>query len=285
MAITLGMLNPRSFLDAALAADRLGYEAVFMSDHLVLPVRTTGQLFHGAPPPPPTTPVLDPIAYLSFLAGQTSNVRLGTFVYLLGLRHPFGPARGFATLDLISAGRAIVGVGAGWLTSEWEAAGVDAGERGARLDEAITVCRRLWSEPEVEHRGTFFPFEPVAFEPKPWNPGGPPVMVGGESDRALRRAARLGDGWLGMSHTPASAARVVRRLETLRAELGRSGPFEITVIGDVHDRDELEEWSEAGVHRVVVSPWRTSREAVPAMEALAGRVGLEPFPRTDRPYG
>lgn len=276
------MLNPRSFLDAARAADRLGYETVFMSDHLVLPVRTSGRISHDSPPPPPTAPVLDPIAYLSFLAGQTTNIRLGTFVYLLGLRHPFASARGFATLDLVSKGRAIVGVGAGWLTSEWDAAGVDPGERGGRLDEAIAVCRRLWTESEVEHTGPFFPFESVAFEPKPWNRGGPPVMVGGESDRALQRAARLGDGWLGMRHTPESAAPIVRRLEAMRAELGRSGPFEVTVIGEVRHRHELEEWGEAGVHRVVVSPWRSSHEAVSAIEDLAQRLDLKPLPSPER---
>jgi probable F420-dependent oxidoreductase len=274
LAITLGMLNPRRFLDAVVAADRLGYDTVFMSDHLVFPVRVTDRLSHGAPPPPSATPVLDPLVYLGFLAGQTSQVRLGTFVYLLGLRHPFASARAFATLDLASQGRVIVGVGAGWLTSEWEAAGIDPARRGSRLDEAVGVCRRLWTEPEVAHDGPHFPFEPVNFEPKPWRVGGPPVMVGGESERALHRAARIGDGWLGMRHTPDSARQVVTRLGDLRAHLGRSGPFEVTVIGDVTDAGDLEEWADAGVHRVVVAPWTSSRDAVAAMESLADRTGI-----------
>lgn len=276
LAITLGTLNPRSFLGAAQAADRLGFDAVFMSDHMVLPVRVSGRLGDSSHAPPASAPVLDPVAYLSFLAGMTKTVRLGTFVYLLGLRHPFASARGFATLDVVSRGRSIVGVGAGWLTSEWDAVGIDPRGRGARLEEAIQVCRRLWTEGEIAHNGEHFPFEAVQFEPKPWTYGGPPVMIGGESTAALERAARLGDGWLGMRHTPDSAHPIVTRLKERRAELSRTGPFEVTVIGDVRDRGDLEEWADAGVDRVVVSPWTSSRDAVPALERLANAVGLAP---------
>ncbi|MGE0388048.1 MAG: TIGR03619 family F420-dependent LLM class oxidoreductase [Gammaproteobacteria bacterium] len=273
LAITLGTLNPRSWREAALAADALGFDAVFISDHIVFPERMAGALGHGAPSPPPATPLYDSVAYLCFLAGQTRRVKLGTFVYLAGLRHPFIVARAFATLDIISDGRAIAGVGAGWLTSEMDALGIDPRSRGARLDEAITTCRRLWAEPLIENAGGSYPFEPVRFEPKPPR-GAIPVHVGGESDAALARAARLGEGWMGMAHTPDSAVGRVTRLADLRARAGRSGGFEITVSGTVADGEDLERWARAGVDRVVVSPWRNSREAIPAMETLARRAGL-----------
>jgi probable F420-dependent oxidoreductase len=274
LAITLGALNPRSYLDAAVAADDLGFDAVFMSDHLIFPVRMEGELSHGSPPPPLSTPLTDPLAYLSFLAGQTSHVKLGTFVYLMGLRHPFVAARAFSTLDHVSRGRALVGVGVGWLTSEWDALGIDPRHRGARLDEAIAVTRRLWTEEAVDNDGPCFPFEPVRFEPKPFSPGGPPIMVGGESARALDRAARMGDGWFGMTHTPASARRAVDRLTSLRDQYERSDQFSVTVMGQVEDEADLVEWGRAGVDRIVVKPWTSSRDAVPAMESLARKLGL-----------
>ena len=110
------------------------------------------------------------------------------------------------TLDIVSGGRVEFGIGASWLEEEWVAAGLDFATRGRRVDEAIAVCQRLWAEPEVEHHGEFFSFPPVAFEPKPVQRPHPPVLVGGESKAALRRAARDADGWIGMGHTFESAA-------------------------------------------------------------------------------
>jgi probable F420-dependent oxidoreductase len=255
------------------AADELGYDAVLLSDHVVFPDRMAGVLPGGHPPPPPTTPVVDTLTYLGFLAGRTRRVRLGTFVYLLALRHPLMAARSFATLDNISGGRALAGVGAGWLTSEFEALQLDPRTRGSRLDEAIAVCRRLWSEPVVEHRGRHFSFEAVRFEPKPERPLS--IHVGGDSDRALARAARLGDGWMGGYHTPETAARQARRVGQLLGEQGRpADALEITVAGQVNNGDDWATFAAAGVHRVVVTPWHTSRDAVDSLEALAGRVGL-----------
>ncbi|HEX7131519.1 MAG TPA: TIGR03619 family F420-dependent LLM class oxidoreductase, partial [Iamia sp.] len=236
LGITFGQLNPAFFEEVAVAADRLGYESVWLPEHLVFPLRIEGELIPGEehPPVPPTVPIFDACAYLSYLAARTSTIRLGTFVYLLGIRHPFVGARGFATLDLLSGGRAICGVGAGWLTPEWDAVGIDPSTRGARLDEAIAVCRRLWTEPEIAHDGPHFPFEPVAFEPKPVQEGGVPIHVGGESRRALRRAAELGDGWLGMQHTPETAAAQVATLRALTEAAGRDpSAVEVTVMGAV----------------------------------------------------
>ncbi len=277
LGITFGQLNPRSWDEAAIAADRLGFESVWMPEHLVFPIEVRGQLVPGEehPPVPPTVPIHDACAYLSYLAARTERVKLGTFVYLLGIRHPFISARGFATLDIVSGGRAICGVGAGWLVTEWTAAGLDPAVRGTRLDEAIDVVRRLWTEPEITNQGDHFPFPPVAFEPKPIQAGGPPIHVGGESARALRRAAEVGDGWLGMQHTPETAAERVADLARRAEAAGRDpGAIEVTVMGDVADRADLERFAEAGVDRLIVTPWRSSRDAVPAMELLADLAGL-----------
>ena len=275
LGVALGRLHPRMHLEVALLAEELGYESVWLPEHLVFPVDMSGSPFPGAdhPPVPPSTPVFDCFAYLAFLAGRTERIRLGTHVYLLGLRHPFVSARGVQTLDLVSGGRAELGVGAGWLKSECRAAGVDFETRGRRLDEAIDVCRRLWTEEVVEHRGEFFSFEPVMFEPKPHQQGGPPILVGGESPAALRRAARRGDGWIGLDHTPDSAAALVERLRALRARCGRAEqPFHVTVGGAPTSRADLDEFAAAGVDRVIVSPWKRSREAAEGLRALGSRL-------------
>src|SRR5262245_9477831 len=147
--VSLGRLNPAFFAPVTEAADELGFDSVWLPEHLVLPVAMAGSPYDvdaGAdahPPVPPTTPIFDAATYLAFLAGRTRQLRLGTYVYLLGIRHPFISARAFATLDIVSGGRAELGAGAGWLKSEWDAVGLDFATRGRRLDEAIAVCRRL----------------------------------------------------------------------------------------------------------------------------------------------
>ena len=272
-ALTFGQLNPAFFLDVAVEADRLGFESVWLPEHLVLPVEMRGQLIPGEEhaPIPASTPVFDAAAYLAFVAARTERIRLGTFVYLLGIRHPFVGARAFATLDVLSGGRCEVGVGAGWLETEWMAAGLDPTTRGARLDEAIAVCRRLWTDGVIEHHGTFFDFDPVMFEPKPVQ-ARLPVVVGGESGRALRRAAELGDGWIGMFHTPESATAQVTRLRGLEAAARReTPPCSVTVMGSVTSEADVEAWAAAGVDRLIVVPWQRSPDAVEAINAFAAR--------------
>lgn len=259
-------LHPGAWVEVTQAADEAGFESCWIADHLVFPVEMEGSLGDVEHPNvPPTVPVYDAPAYLSYLAGLTTRINLGVYVYLVGLRHPFTTTRGFATLDHVSKGRALVGVGAGWLRNEWTAAGMDPKTRGRRLDEALDVCVRLWTEPVVEHNGEFYEFEPVAFEPKPVQQPHPPVLVGGLSDAALRRAARF-QGWMGMSDTFESVRRAVDRL----AELG-APDIEITAQGRCESLDDLRRWEDAGVHRLVVTPWESTRGAVDAVWRFAER--------------
>ncbi len=272
--VTLGALHPGRHVEATELADRLGFESVWMPEHLVFPVEMTRSPYPGQdhPPVPPQTPVHDVFAYLSFLAGRTERIRLGSHVYNVGLRHPFVAARAVATLDLVSGGRAIFGVGASWLESEWQAVGLDFATRGPRVDECLEVCRRLWTEEVIEHRGRFFDFDPVMFEPKPVQRPGPPIIVGGVSRAALRRAARLGDGWIGMGDTEESVTAAVAELRRLREELGRADePFEITCGAPITSEEDVERLAAIGVDRCLVAPWRRSREAIDGLHAFAGR--------------
>lgn len=270
--VALGALNPHFFLDATLEAEKLGYESVWLPEHLVFPTEMGGSPFPGDdhPPVPPSTPVFDAFAYLSYLAGRTTEIRLGTNIYLLGLRHPFVAARAVQTFDIVSGGRAEIGIGAGWLREEWTAAGLDPRTRGRRLDEALAICKRLWTEEVVTHDGDFYAFDSVMFEPKPVQRPYPPIHVGGESEAALQRAARSCNGWLGLHHTLESVAQPIRRLRELLSEFGRSEErFEIIVGATLEDRDDVNRWEDAGVTRIVTSPWRRSPEAVEGLRRYA----------------
>ena len=258
-------------------AEQLGYESVWLPEHLVLPATMSGSPHHGDshPPIPPQTPMYDAIAYLAYLAGQTSTIRFGTYVYNIGLRHPFVSARAATTLDIVSGGRFDFGIGASWLREEWDAVGLDFDPRGARVDEALEVCRSLWTEPTVEHHGRFFDFDAVAFEPKPVQPGGPPVHVGGDGTAALRRVARHGGGWLPMNHSLDMLPASLKALAQLWADHGRSGRPEISIGLPVDTPDDVKRMADAGIDRLIVSPWQRTSGALDGIarfvEEIAGR--------------
>jgi probable F420-dependent oxidoreductase len=275
--VALGALNPRLHQAATMLAEELGFESVWLPEHLVFTRAMSNSPHPGEthPPVPPETPIYDAFAYLAFLAARTERVRLGTHVYTIGLRHPFTAARGAQTVDVLSGGRFEFGVGASWLEEEWKAAGLDFASRGKRVDEAIEICKRLFAEPTVTHHGEFFDFDEVVFEPKPPQQPRPPILVGGESKAALRRAARLGDGWLGMGHTFDTAAAQIEKLAALREEYGPRAAtdpeFQIVLGGPVESRVDVERWENLGVTRLLVSPWKRSSEALEGLRRFADR--------------
>jgi probable F420-dependent oxidoreductase len=272
--IALGACNPHFHLDVTLEAEQLGYESVWLPEHLVFTRAMSSSPYPGQdhPPVPPDTPVFDVFAYLAFLAAKTARIRIGTHVFNIGLRHPFTTARGVQTVDRLSGGRFDFGIGASWLRQEWDAVGLDFATRGRRVDEALEICRRLWTEPTVSHHGEFFAFDEVAFEPKPIQQPWPPILVGGESNAALRRAARLGDGWLGMGHTLDSAVPRIAALRRYLDECDRDvTSFEIVLGGPVDDDSDIERWEALGVTRLLVSPWRRSKEAVAGVREFAAK--------------
>ena len=259
--------------EATQLADSLGYESAWLPDHLVFSEEMSTSGYPGGETPPisPATPLFDCPTYLAFLGARTQRIRLGTFVYVYALRHPLVAARGFATADVLTGGRIEVGVGAGWLESEWAAAGVEFTDRGARLDEAIAVTRRLWTEPVIAHDGRYWRWDAVRFEPKPAQAGGPPLLVGGESRAALRRAARLGDGWMSMPHTLDSAQPLLSQLRVLRAASERAtDPFTFTICcAQNPSREDVLGWQQLGVHRLIVTPWSRTRETLDGLRRFA----------------
>jgi probable F420-dependent oxidoreductase len=252
-------LGLRDLAEVARAAEDHGFDSVWTTDHLVVPAHVASRYPYNEAGTflPASTPMLDPWVVLTVAATATERVLLGTDVYQLPLRHPFSTARAAATLDRFSGGRVVLGVGVGWMEEEFRAAGEPFHDRGARTDEAIGILRRLWREDEVEHHGAFYDFDAVGFAPKPAQAGGIPVVVGGTSPPALRRAARLGDGWIdaGIADVDELAGRL-GTLARLRAEAGRDQePFTITTSA-AHDAVDVARCDALGVTRVLTSPPR-----------------------------
>jgi probable F420-dependent oxidoreductase len=272
--LNLGTVNPKFWVAFAREAEALGYESLWVPEHLVLPVQMSGSPMtgHEEPPIPSRTPVWDAFICLGMLAGVTETIRFGTNVYNIGLRHPFTTARSITTLDMVSNGRVVFGVGASWLREEWEATQLDFDTRGRRVDEAIRVCQRLWTEPEIEHHGEFFSFQPVMFEPKPVQKPWPAMLIGGDTPAAMRRAATLADGWLPMNHPIDVLAEGVKKVNELRAAAGREGPVAVTVGGRIQDLDDVERYRAAGVERVMVTPYQSSREAFDGIKRFADEI-------------
>jgi probable F420-dependent oxidoreductase len=273
IGISLGGMNPSLWVEATREADRLGYESVWMPEHLVLPVTMSGSPHQGDehPPIPSNVAVYDVFSYLSYLAGQTEQIHFGTHVYNIGLRHPFVVARAAATLDVLSGGRLEFGIGASWLQAEWDAVGLDFSTRGRRVDEAIDVCQRLWSEEVVEHHGEFFDFGPVMFEPKPAHAPWPPLHIGGDGPAAIRRAATVGDGWIPMNHSLEQIPTDARKIAQLRHDAGRIDPIEITLGAGV-ELDELRRCADIGIGRALVRPFRSTKDALEGMRRFADEV-------------
>lgn len=272
--ITLARANPALWPELTRRAEECGFESVWIPEHLVFPVKMAGSPVHGDdhPPIPPQTPVFDALTYLAYLAGQTSSIRFGSHVYNIGLRHPFISARSAATLDIVSSGRFEFGVGASWLREEWDAAGLDFTTRGARVDETLAICRALWSEETVEHHGRFFDFEAVMFEPKPVQAGGPPLHIGGDGKAALRRVAQYGAGWIPMNHTIDQLPNSLRTLAQLWDKHDRPGRPQLTVGVDVVDVDDVRRATDVGVDRILLAPWRRSRDALDGLTRFAEEI-------------
>jgi probable F420-dependent oxidoreductase len=221
-------ITVHELLNLATAADEVGIDSMWLGEHIFLPRAyasdhpTTGesaQQHHTGPIIDPSTELLDPLAALSAAGAVTTRLKLATGIYILPLRHPLLTARAACTLHEISGGRFMLGVGAGWLREEFDALDVPFTARGARLEETLEVLRAAWSGGPFEHKGSCFAFGQVQVTPRPAEI---PVVLGGNSERALRRVARLGDAWFS-SGTPTldDAARLRDRLAALCAEQGR----------------------------------------------------------------
>jgi len=195
-------------------AEALGYRSLWVFQRLLCPVAPLNS-YYGAPNeawPEPFRSTLDPIVTLAFIAAQTERVRLGTSVLVAPFYSPVVLGKQLATLDVISRGRLTVGLGIGWSRDEYDAAGTPWEQRGARIDEFIECLDALWTQDEVKFKGAFYFVPTSRVEPKPVQKPRPPLLIGGYSEAAFRRAGRLGDGYTGGNMAPEKLAHTIARV-------------------------------------------------------------------------
>jgi probable F420-dependent oxidoreductase len=250
--------------------DEVGVESLWTVEHVVVPQGYEAQYPYskdGRMPGAEDSPIPDPIVWLSFMAGVTERVRLGTGILILPQRHPVYVAKAFASLDQLSGGRALLGVGIGWMKDEFEVLGIPFAERAPRTEESCQALRSLWSPGATPFDGKFYNWGPVESNPKPVQQPGVPIIVGGHVPGAARRAARVGDGfWPNV--TPDQLPGL---LDTLADECGKSGrdpgEIEITCGLGKPSLDFVKQMEDLGVSRLMMPP--------PAFDPDGLRAGLE----------
>ena len=213
-------------MDAARRAEELGYDSIWAADRIVIPWEIKTEYPYSADNVfivPPDRPFLEPLTCLAFLAGGTTTITLGMSVMVLPYRHPLYWAKIATTIDHLSRGRFILGVGVGWMEEEFAALGAPFKQRGAQSDEQLQVVKRLWEEERPSHQGQFYTFDNVAFLPKPLQQPRIPLWVGGEGTHAQRRAGRFGDAWFPyfVRITPRELAARFENVRRVAREAGR----------------------------------------------------------------
>jgi probable F420-dependent oxidoreductase len=271
--------DPERAVALAQIAEEAGFESLWAPEHIVIPgvyepiygASSDGTLNRLAS----RGGVPDPLIWFAFVASQTKRIKFGTGVMLLTERNPVHTAKEAATLDNLSKGRLILGIGSGWCKEEYEALGISWPNRGQRLDEYIEACRALWTEPEATYHGKFVSFDRAQVDPKPYN-GPVPLHIGGTSEPAARRAGRVGDGFF-----PAifPTEKVYEELPQLLAwvkdsakQAGRDySKIEITS-GGVRTTEKAKWFADQGVHRLTVA---CRSRTIPEMREELMRFGDE----------
>ena len=253
------MVEPAAAVAFAQAAEAAGFESIWTVEHVVVPTEYASPYPYsptGKMPGTVDSPIPDPLIWLTYVAAVTSAIRLATGILILPQRNPVVLAKEAATLDQLSGGRLLLGIGVGWLKEEFDAIGVPFAERGARTDEAVTALRALWTQDAATFHGRFSDFTDCVLRPHPVQPS-IPVHVGGHTDAAARRAGRLGDGFFPARGDHDELARLFEVVRQTARDHGRD-PSAIELStggrGALGDRalDEVRALADLGVDRVIV---------------------------------
>jgi probable F420-dependent oxidoreductase len=260
IGLTAYDVHAAEFLELAAAADEAGFHSLWLGEHLVLPVGYATEhpgkadpwaQHHTGPIIDPDTELVDPLVQLGAAAAVTKHIQLATGIFLLPLRHPLVVARSACTVQEIAGGRFVFGLGFGWLKEEFDVLDVPFAERVSRFEEAIDVLRAAWRSGEVKHQGRHFSISGVQVTKRATDI---PLMLGGNSDRALQRAARLGDGWFSSGTPPFDQALGLRaELQRLRADSDRaSEPFTLVFRMDGADPAAVRRYADEGFEEVLI---------------------------------
>jgi probable F420-dependent oxidoreductase len=248
------LADAEGIVAVAQTAESLGFDSIWVGEHPVL-------IDPQAPPSPlpSRSELMDPVPVLAYAAAATSRIQLGTGIVILPLRNPVLLAKQLSTVDVLSRGRLLVGIGVGYVPGEYAAIGVPFGTRGRRADEWIDALRTLWRDEEPRLEGEFASFGGIQCRPRPHRPGGPPILASGMSTAARRRAVARSDGWYGffldLDHTRdalAELGRLAREVDR-PAELDRL-EITITPLPGPIDADTVRRYEDLGVDRLVLVP-------------------------------
>jgi len=290
MAPTLGLLaNGPGTVEAQFAvaqkAEALGFDSLWVPDHVVIPTTIQSRYPYnesGRFPMPPEQGFLEPIAALGFLAGATKRVRLGTWVLVLPHRNPIVTAKMFATLDVLSGGRIMLGAGIGWMEEEVSLLGAPFKQRSALSDEYLRAMKELWTNPDPHFEGKFVRFNGIKCEPKPLQTP-LPVWIGGHSPRAMRRVAEFGDGWVAVPKSVAVFKETYENLKIAADKAGRDIKSIQVIIGPSTASsvqtfvEEMKQYQDLGFDSFFASVAFWSRDlngVLGVMEEFAQKVGL-----------
>jgi probable F420-dependent oxidoreductase len=243
----------KTLMEAAQQAESLGYDSVWSADRIIIPweIKTPYPYSRSATfIVPPDRPFLEPLTCLAFLAGCTENIKLGMSVMVLPYRHPLYWAKIATTIDQLSTGRLILGVGVGWMEEEFKAMNAPFAERGKVSDEQLRLLEQLWKQEHIKFNGSYYKLEDIAFSPKPYQKPRIPIWVGGEGKLAQRRAGTYGDAWFPyfVRITPAELAKRFENVQRCAREAGRDPeeialacclPIELTATDVVQEEDYL----------------------------------------------
>ncbi len=257
--------NPELLAHLAVTAENCGFESLWTVEHVVIPKGYQTPYPYskdGKIPGGEDVAIPDPLLPLGFVAALTKKVRLATGVMILPQRHPLYVAKELATLDLLSGGRTILGIGSGWLKEEFDALGLDFHVRGARTDEAIQALRACWCESPSSFHGKHFNFGPLMSFPKPAQKSGVPVHIGGHSPAAAKRAGRLGDGFFPALSDVPKLTELFGLMREAAAKAGRDASrIELSCIGRANV-EALKPLAEVGIARVILAPPGFDQEAL-----------------------
>jgi probable F420-dependent oxidoreductase len=246
-------------------AEEVGFESLWVGDHIALPF-TAGD--------PPDEPRLEALIALTYLAAVTSQVRLVAGVIVLPQRQPVLLAKQLASLDVLSRGRLTVGIGVGYVEPELRALGATLADRAARTDEYLAALRALWDEPVPSFAGRFVTFSDVIERPRPLQRPHPPIIIGGHSPSAYRRAAQDGNGWYGWELDVAQTANALHELREAATRYERPatlGELEISITPPgMIDVETARRYADLGVHRLVFQPHTMMGTAIDELIAVVG---------------
>ncbi len=232
--INVGVSEPEQMVTLAQHAERVGLESVWTFEHAVVPVEYASRYPYspnGKMPASPETNFVDPLIALSFLAAHTKSLRLGTGINILPQANPLMAAKQVASLDFVSGGRFMYGVGAGWLEEEFNALGVPFEKRGARFDDYLVAIKKVWAGEVVEHQSGHIQWSGWKSYPLPVQKPHPPIVIGGTGDAALQRVVTHGDGWFAPTAGTKQLGSLIAKLREQAGRAGRDpGTIEITAM-------------------------------------------------------